>query len=113
MCISYTLSNFAGITIKILDPSVQHAGFSYASKLIFYAKYSVNFVIYCASNTQYREAYLLFLGDIAAFLRCKRKIAAHAEPQVAELNMARNVNPTNTQQQQVVYAAGRIVPYSS
>ncbi len=108
MCVSYALSNIAGITIKILDPRVEHVGLSYASKLVFYAKYSVNFVIYCARNSQYREAYLLFLKDV---LCCGQRNAAPAA--MALTNISGRNSQQQQQQQQVVYSAGRVIPYSS
>ncbi len=70
ICLCYFLCN---VPLALLLLSGAGTSLSYARALaesIFSLQYSLNFVIYAASNKQYREAYRLLLESLAR--RCCR-----------------------------------------
>ncbi len=97
ICLSYIVLNFPATFVKMVDPGSNYVWLSYASKFLYFSKYSANFLIYCASNAQYREAYLLFLKEVLLG-RCGTSRQGPGEG--------------DTPNVQVAYMAGRIVPYS-
>jgi hypothetical protein len=61
ICLCYLLCNFPVVFIRIFDIDlgiIRHFLSSF-----YWMQYSFNFVVYAASNKQYREAYLLFLRE--------------------------------------------------
>ncbi len=45
--------------------------------LVYWSQFSSDFIIYAASNKQYRDAYLLLLSE--AYSACKRRIGCQSE----------------------------------
>jgi hypothetical protein len=61
ICFCYLCCNVPPVFIRIFDVNL---GFlSHFLSSFYWMQYSLNFVVYAASNKQYREAYLLFLRE--------------------------------------------------
>ena len=103
ICAAFLVCNLPAIIHKALDPRGTCLFLSHAFKVLFHVNYSFNFVIYAASSRQYREAYLLFLND--CILSCGKSDSLNKE--------SSNQGGGRQQQNQVVYSAGRRIPYDS
>ncbi len=73
MCTCTVLCNLPKVVLKLVDFSGEMAVVTCLSKLLYWLQFSGDFLIYAASNKQYREAYLLLLTDICC--ACKKTSA--------------------------------------
>ncbi len=95
ICTSFVLCNLPEILVNVFDPNSSHHALSCVANVLWHANYSFNFVIYAASNRQYREAYSLFLRDSCCCC------CGNGKKDVGD------------RREQVVYLAGRMVPYDA
>ncbi len=75
VCVSYLMSNLPKIALKWSQNEHGYPTLTAVFENVFLLQFTVNFVIYAASNKQYREAYLLLLR-----LRDLRNRGASVEP---------------------------------
>ncbi len=74
ICATTVLSNIPAVVLKFVDSEgTGNAASKAAVQLIYFGQFSVDFVVYAASNKQYREAYLLLLEDFGSCLFCASK----------------------------------------
>ena len=70
MCAAYLASNLPKILLKGSRTDLAYPALDAASENVFLLQFTANFLIYAASNKQYREAYLLLFASI-----CRRNSA--------------------------------------
>ncbi len=68
ICAATVCGNLPLVLQKLLDNEGQNSFLKAVVHLLYWSQFSLDFVIYAASNKQYREAYLLFLKE--ARLKC-------------------------------------------
>ena len=71
MCVYTILCNLPPTIMKMVEFEGELTLLRTLTMLIYWSQFSGNFVIYAATNKQYREAYLLVVNDfLEVFKRC-------------------------------------------
>ena len=65
VCASYLIANLPAVGLRIINQNyVESPVLASVCDNIFGTQFTLNFVVYAASNEQYREAYLLFIQEV-------------------------------------------------
>ena len=76
ICACTVACNLPPVLLKILDNEGEGVALRSVMYLIYWSQFSIDFVLYAASNKQYREAYLLLLKAILRHCYCRLGVRA-------------------------------------
>ena len=74
ICLSNLMSTLPAIVAKVIDSEGKYVAVRALFKSLHWLQYSTDFLIYAASNRQYRQAYVLFLKTCCCCCRKKNEI---------------------------------------
>ena len=70
ICATTLFSNVPIIVTKIVDSESEFKSVKAVLQFFYWSQFSVDFLVYAASNKQYREAYLLFIKNVPCRCCC-------------------------------------------